>query len=204
MTEVIAQLTISLDGYLAGPESGREHPLGIDGERLHRWVFGLRSWRRQQGLEGGSGGPVDDLMDEWIDRLGAAVMGHGMFITGEEPWGDTPPFHMPVYVVTHHARETVRKNGGTSYTFVTEGLDHALALAREAAGPKDVSLSGGADLVQQFIRAGLLDELWLHIAPVFLGAGRRLFDGVTDKATEWRKTQVLDSPRATHIRLRRA
>lgn len=204
MTEVIAQLTISLDGYLAGPESGREHPLGIGGERQHQWVFGLRSWRRQQGLEGGSGGPVDDQLSEWIDRLGAVVMGHGMFITGEDPWGDTPPFHVPVYVVTHHPRESVPKNGGTTYTFVTEGLDHALALAREAAGPKDVSLAGGADLVQQFIRADLLDELWLHIAPVFLGDGRRLFDNVTDKLTEWHKTQVLDSPGATHIRLRRA
>ncbi|MEU6381416.1 dihydrofolate reductase family protein [Streptomyces sp. NPDC046909] len=208
MSEVIAQLSVSLDGYLAGPESGREHPLGIGGERLHDWVFGLRSWRAGHDLEGGTTGPVDDLMAEWIERPGAVVMGHGMFITGETPWGDSPPFHTPVYVVTHHPRESVPKAGGTTYHFVTEGPEHALSLAREAAGDRDVSLAGGADLVQQFIRAGLLDELWLHIAPVFLGGGRRLFDHLGavgaggEKPVAWRKTQVLDSPEATHIRLR--
>lgn len=204
MSEVVAQLSVSLDGYLAGPDSGREHPLGIGGERLHRWAFGLRSWREGQGLEGGESGPESDLLAEWINRLGAVVMGHSMFICGETPWGDTPPFHAPVYIVTHHPRESVTKQGGTTYHFVTEGPEHALRLAREAAGPKDVSLAGGADLVQQFIRAGLLDELWLHVAPLFLGGGRRLFDNVGEKQPEWHKTQVLDSPQATHIRLRPA
>lgn len=203
-SEVVAQLSVSLDGYLAGPDSGREHPLGIGGERLHRWVFGLRSWRAGQGLEGGKGGPVDERLSAWISRLGAVVMGHGMYITGETPWGDDPPFHMPVFVVTHEARETLVKEGGTTFHFVTEGPEHALALAREAAGDKDVSLAGGADLVQQFIRAGRLDELWLHIVPVLLGGGRRLLDGVADELVEWRKTEVLDTPEATHIRLRTA
>ncbi|WLW55457.1 dihydrofolate reductase family protein [Streptomyces sp. YU58] len=202
MSEVVAQLSVSLDGYMAGPDSGREHPLGIGGERLHRWVFGLRSWRAEQGLPGGKGGPVDELMAAWVSRLGAVVMGHGMYITGETPWGENPPFHMPVHVVTHHPRETLVKEGGTSFRFVTEGPEQALALAREAAGDKDVSLAGGADLVQQFIRAGWLDELWLHIVPVLLGGGRRLLDGVTDELVEWRKTEVLDTPEATHIRLR--
>ncbi|MCL8010257.1 dihydrofolate reductase family protein [Streptomyces sp. AS02] len=203
MSEVIAQLSVSLDGYLTGPDAGREHPLGIGGERLHQWVFGLRSWRGQQGIKGGTGGPEDDLVAEWIRRLGAVVMGHGMFTSGEEPWGENPPFRMPVYVVTHHPREPLVKEGGTVFHFITEGPERALALAREAAGDKDVSLAGGADLVQQFIRAGLLDELLLHVVPVLTGeGGRRLFDNVGDKQLEWRKTQVLDAPDATHIRLR--
>lgn len=202
-SEVIAQLTMSLDGYIAGPDPGREHPLGIGGERLHKWVYGLQSWRRELGLKGGTGGPEDDLVAAWVKRLGAVVMGHTMYITGEIPWGDNPPFHAPVYVVTHTPRESLTKEGGTVFHFITEGPEHALALAREAAGDKDVSLAGGADLVQQFIRAGWLDELLLHVVPVLTGeGGRRLFDNIGDQPVEWRKTQVLDGPQATHIRLR--
>jgi dihydrofolate reductase len=202
MSEVIARLAMSLDGYIAGPEPGREHPLGIGGERLHQWVYGLRTFRRMQGMEGGTTGPDDDLIAEWAERPGAVVMGHGMYITGEIPWGDNPPFHMPVHVVTHHARESLVKEGGTTFRFVTEGPERALELAREAAGGKDVSLAGGADLVQQFIRAGLLDELLLHVVPVLVCGGRRLFDDLGDQHIEWKKTQVLDSPEVTHIRLR--
>ncbi|MFC4502260.1 MULTISPECIES: dihydrofolate reductase family protein [Streptomyces] len=210
MSEVIARLAMSLDGYIAGPESGREHPLGIGGERLHSWVYGLRTFRRMQGMEGGADGPDDDLIAEHVARPGAVVMGHGMYITGEEPWGDNPPFHTPVYVVTHHPREPLVKEGGTTFHFVTEGPERALALAREAAeaaGDKDVSLAGGADLVQQFIRAGWLDELLLHVVPVLACGGRRLFDNLGDghgEYVEWRKTEVLDSPGVTHIRLRKA
>ncbi|WP_033281827.1 dihydrofolate reductase family protein [Streptomyces sp. NRRL F-525] len=204
MGEVVARLAVSLDGYIAGPESGREHPLGIGGERLHAWVFGLRSFRKMQGMAGGAGGPDDELLAEWIERLGPVVMGHGMFVSGETPWGDEPPFHAPVFVVTHQPRESVVKKGGTTYHFVTEGPGRALELAREAAGGKDVSLAGGADLVQQFIRAGWLDELLLHVVPVLVCGGRRLFDNVGDAQIEWQKTQVLDSPEVTHIRLRRS
>jgi dihydrofolate reductase len=156
-----------------------------------------------QGMAGGTGGPDDELLAEWTERPGAVVMGHGMFITGETPWGDEPPFHAPVFVVTHHPRESVVKKGGTTYHFVTEGPGRALELAREASGGKDVSLAGGADLVQQFITAGWLDELLLHVVPVLACGGRRLFDNVGDAHIEWRKTQVLDSPEVTHIRLRR-
>ncbi|MEV7886371.1 dihydrofolate reductase family protein [Streptomyces sp. NPDC002817] len=158
-----------------------------------------------QGTKGGTGRPEDELLAMGVptpfrqrgrvERPGAVVMGHGMYITGEIAWGDDPPFGMPVHVVTHHPRESLVKEGGTTFHFVTEGPERALKPAREA---------GGADLVQQFIRAGLLDELWLHIVPVFLGNGRRLFDGLPDQLVEWRKTQVLDSPEATHIRLRSA
>ncbi|MEU5592478.1 dihydrofolate reductase family protein [Streptomyces sp. NPDC020298] len=215
MGEVIARLAMSLDGYIAGPESGREHPLGIGGERLHSWVFGLRTFRRMQGMEGGAGGPDDELLAEHVARPGAVVMGHGMYITGEAPWGEEPPFHMPVFVVTRHPREPLVKQGGTTFHFVTEGPERALELAREAAGGKDVSLAGGADLVQQFIRDDWLDELLLHVVPVLLGDGRRLFGdpgdlggpggpgGLGSRLIEWHKTQVLDSPEVTHIRLRR-
>ena len=201
MGEVIARLAMSLDGYIAGPESGREHPLGIGGERMHSWVFGLRSFRRMQGMEGGATGPDDDLLAEHVQRPGAVVMGHGMFITGEDPWGEEPPYHMPVYVVTHHPREPLVRTG-TTFHFVTEGPERALELARAAAGDKDVSLAGGADLTQQFIRAGWLDELLLHVVPVLACGGRRLFDNLGDQHLEWRQTQVLDSPEVTHIRLR--
>ncbi|MCX5047847.1 dihydrofolate reductase family protein [Streptomyces sp. NBC_00201] len=202
MSEVIARLAMSLDGYIAGPESGREHPLGIGGERLHSWVYGLRTFREMQGMKGGTTGPDDDLIAEHVVRPGAVVMGHGMFVTGEIPWGEEPPFHAPVYVVTHHARESVVKKGGTTYHFVTEGPERALELAREAADGKDVSLAGGADLVQQFIRNGRLDELLLHVVPVLACGGRRLFDNLGDQHIEWEKTQVLDSAGVTHIRLR--
>ncbi|WP_234390439.1 dihydrofolate reductase family protein [Streptomyces sp. MMG1533] len=127
-----------------------------------------------------------------------------MYITGELPWGDDPPFRMPVHVVTHQPREPLVKQGDTTFHFVTEGPEHALALARKAAGDKDVSPAGGADLVQQFIRAGRLDELLLHVVPVLACGGRRLFDGLGDEHIEWRKTQVPDSPEVTHIRLRAA
>ncbi|GGJ12086.1 dihydrofolate reductase family protein [Streptomyces brasiliensis] len=201
--EVIARLAVSLDGYIAGPRSGREYPLGVGGERLHSWVFGLRTFRRMQGLEGGTGGPDDELIAEHVERPGAVVMGHGMYVTGEIPWGEEPPFHLPVFVVTHHPRESVVKKGGTSYHFVTEGPQRALELAREAAGERDVSLAGGAELVQEFIRNEWLDELLLHVVPVLLCGGRRLFDHLGHEHIEWRRTQVLDSPEVTHIRLRR-
>ncbi|MEU5341425.1 MULTISPECIES: dihydrofolate reductase family protein [unclassified Streptomyces] len=202
MGKVVARIGMSLDGYITGPDAGAEHPLGIGGERLHNWVYGLRAFREMLGKKGGTEGRDNDVVAEWVARPGAVVMGHGMFISGEVPWGDEPPYHMPVYIVTHHPRETVVKEGGTSYHFVTEGPEHALALAREAAGDKDVSLAGGANLIQQFIRAGLLDELLLHVVPVLACAGTRLFDDLGENQIEWEKAAVIDSPEVTHIHLR--
>ncbi|MEV2227971.1 dihydrofolate reductase family protein [Streptomyces phaeochromogenes] len=185
MSKVVARIGISLDGYITGPDSGAEHPLGIGGERIHNWVYGLRAFREMLGQKGGTEGQDNDVVAEWVARSGAVVMGHGMFISGEVPWGDEPPFHMPVYVVTHHPRETVVKEGGTSFHFVTEGPEHALALAREAAGDKGVSLAGGANLIQQFIRAGLLDELLLHVVPVLTTAGTGCTAGTTPTPPSW-------------------
>lgn len=136
MSKVVARIGMSLDGFITGPDAGAEHPLGIGGERIHRWVYGLRTFREMLGQKGGTEGRDNDVVAEWVARSGAVVMGHSMFISGEVPWGDEPPFHMPVYVVTHHPRETVVKEGGTTFHFVTEGPEHALALAREAAGDK--------------------------------------------------------------------
>lgn len=202
MSKVVARLAMSLDGYVAGPDSGVEHPLGVGGERLHRWVYGLRAFREAQGATGGVDNADSRLLADWNARLGAVVMGRHMYLTGEQPWGDNPPFHSPVFVVTHHPRATLHKEGGTTFTFVTEGLEHALDRAREAAGDKDVSVAGGAHLVQQLIRAGLLDELLLHVVPVLACTGTRLFDDLGEKHIEWEKSAVLDSPEVTHIHLR--
>jgi dihydrofolate reductase len=176
VSSVYATISISLDGYHAGPDDGPRHPLGIGGERLHLWAFGARSWREAHGMTGGTTGPDDDVIASVTGRYGAIVMGRRMFDLGEEPWGDEPPFRAPVYVVTHREREPLAKAGGTTFHFVTEGVGRAVELAREAAGGRDVQISGGGDVLEQCLIAGLLDELHVHVAPVFLGGGARLFD----------------------------
>src|SRR5215210_6998918 len=165
-------ISTSLDGFVAGPDQTLEQPLGEGGESLHEWILGLESWRRPHGLEGGETDADDALVRETDERTGAFVMGRRMFSGGEGPWeddpnadgwwGDEPPFHVPVFVLTHHARETVVKEGGTTFTFVTDGPEAALEQARAAAGGKDVSLAGGASLARQYLRAGLLDALQIH------------------------------------------
>ena len=201
MGRVIATQSISLDGYSAGVKAGRDNPLGDDGERLHEWLFGLDSWREVHNLEGGESNADADAIDEAFAHLGAVVMGKTMFVTGEEPWGDEPPFHVPVFVLQHEPREQIEKHGGTSFTFVHEGLEHALGRAQSAAGDKDVLIAGGADAVQQFLSAGLLDELQIDLVPIVLGDGRRFFENLpTDLRLQ--PIQVIDGPGATHIRYR--
>jgi len=209
MTRLICNISISLDGFVAGPDATLEEPLGKGGEQLHEWIFGERRWREQHGLEGGERGPSDEILRESIELPGASVMGRRMFSGGDGPWsddpnadawwGDDPPFDVPVFVVTHHARETVDK-GKTSYTFVTGGLEAALAQAAEAAGDKPVAIAGGASLVQQSLQAGLLDELEIHVAPFLLGGGVRLFEGAPPAALEL--VRVVDAPNVTHIKYR--
>jgi dihydrofolate reductase len=203
-------ISVSLDGFVAGPNPTLEEPLGEGGERLHEWVTRLASWRDVHGHEGGERGPDDDVMAESIESTGAHLMGRRMFSGGSGPWaddpnsdgwwGDDPPFHGPVFVLTHHTREPVQKEGGTTFTFVTDGIEAALAAAREAAGEKDVLLAGGADVAQQYLRAGLLDELQLHVAPVLLGDGVRLFDDVGPAQLEL--TRVVESPHVAHMKYR--
>ena len=201
MGKVIASQSISLDGYSAGVKAGRDNPLGDDGERLHEWLYGLDSWREPHGLEGGESNADADAIDEVFANLGAVIMGKTMFVTGEDPWGDEPPFHVPVFVLQHEPHEPIEKHGGTSFTFVHEGLEHAVRLAQNAAGDKDVLIAGGADAVQQFLSAGLIDELQIDLAPIVLGDGRRFIENLpTDLHLQ--PIRVLDGPGATHIRYR--
>jgi dihydrofolate reductase len=211
MGKVVAEISLSLDGYVAGPNATLEKPLGEGGDQLHEWAIPLKSWREPHGLSGGETGPDNELVAESQRAKGSVVMGRRMFSGGQGPWdgdrnadgwwGDEPPFHMPVFVVTHHEREPLVR-GGTTFTFVTDGVESAVEEARAAAAEKDVLVAGGASAIDQCLRAGLLDELQTHLVPVLLGDGVRLFDGVGDEPPRFELTRVLDSPLVTHLRYR--
>jgi len=212
MARLICDISISLDGFVAGPNRTLEQPLGAGGEALHEWVFPLASWREPHGLEGGETNADSEVVEESVQATGAVVMGRRMFSGGSGPWeddpnadawwGDDPPFHVPVFVLTHHAREAVVKKGGTSFTFVTEGIEAALEHARAAAGDKEVALGGGASVVQQYLKAGLLDELQIHVVPLLLGGGVSLFDSLETGPVELEQTRVIASRSVTHLRFR--
>jgi dihydrofolate reductase len=202
MGNATADITMSLDGFIAGPNDRPGNGLGDGGEVLHEWVYGLKSWREPHGLEGGETGTDSEVLEEAFQRTGATLMGRRMFDLGEEPWGDDPPFHGPVFVVTHTARDELVKEGGTTFTFVTDGLESALDQARSAAGDKDVSVAGGANVIQQYLTAGLLDEIQIHVAPVLLGDGRRLFENLGAEQRELETIRVIDSPGVTHLKFR--
>ena len=201
MGKVVLDITMSLDGFVAGPNDSPELGLGEGGERLHEWVYGLASWRGPHGLPGGEVNSSSEVLDESLESTGAVVLGKRMF-DNAHGWGDEPPFHKPVFVLTHTAREPLAKEGGTTFTFVTDGVESALEQAREAAGGKDVSVAGGASTAQQFLKAGLLDEMQVHVAPLLLGGGLRLFDGIGPDEVELETTRVIDSPGVTHLRFR--
>jgi dihydrofolate reductase len=200
MATVVAEITVSLDGFVAGPNDSPELGLGEGGEQLHEWIFGLRSWREPHGLEGGESGPDSEIVEESFNRTGAIIVGRRMF-DNAHGWGDTPPFQKPVFVLTHETREPEAKKGGTTFTFVNDGIESALEQARGAAGGKDVGIGGGAQTIQQYLRAGQLDELHLHVAPLLLGGGVRLFEGVGGDV-ELEQTEVVSSPSVTHLRFR--
>lgn len=210
MSRTRFQISMSLDGYVAGPNQSEEHPLGEGGEELHEWVIALEAWRAAHGLEGGEVNASTPVMDEAIADVGAQVMGRGMF-GGRGPWdehpwngwwGEDPPFHVPVYVVTHHPREPLELRGGTTFHFVTDGVEAAIALAREAAGDRDVAIGGGASIVQQALKAGLVDEMTLNVVPILLGGGARLLDdlGGADLALEC--TRAIHTPAVAHLTYR--
>ena len=199
-------ISISLDGFVAGPNQSEEDPLGEGGMRLHEWAVGLEAWRREHGHEGGDVNASTAVVERAVENVGAVIMGRNMFGGGPGEWGDwngwwgdDPPFHAPVYVLTHHAREPLEMQGGTTFHFVTDGIEAALARAREAAGGRDVSLAGGASVAQQYLRAGLLDELQLNVVPVLLGDGERLFDGVAGADIALEQTEVIEAPGVTHL-----
>ena len=210
MSKLRFQISMSLDGFVAGPNQSEENPLGEGGEQLHDWVVVLEAWRKPHGLEGGDVNASTEVVERSLENIGATVMGRNMFggegPWGEDPWdgwwGDEPPFHTPVFIVTHHARDPVEKKGGTTFTFVTDGIESALEQAREAAAGKDVALAGGASVAQQYLRAGLVDELQLHVVPVLLGAGARLFDDLEGAKVELECTSVVEAPGVTHLSYR--
>jgi len=210
MPKVRADISMSLDGFVAGPNQSFEDPLGVGGMQLHEWAFRLEAWRSQHGLEGGETGVDSALVEESTSSTDAVVMGRRMFSGGSGPWendsnaggwwGDDPPFHAPVFVVTHHPRELLQQQGGTSFTFVTDGVESAVQQARAVANDKDVLVAGGGSVVQQCLAAGLLDEIQVHVVPVLLGTGVRLFEDASPARLEI--TRVVESPLATHIRYR--
>jgi dihydrofolate reductase len=208
MSSVTCNISVSLDGYVAGPNQSTGNPLGEGGTALHEWALDTEGWRRQHEREGGERNADSEVVDDVTRGVGAHIMGRRMFGGGEGPWdeswrgwwGEKPPFGTPVFVLTHHAREPLAMEGGTSFVFVTDGIESALDQARAAAGGGDVAIAGGASAIQQYLAAGMLDELYLHLVPITLGAGERLLDGVGRLSFE--PVKVVDSPTVTHIKYR--
>ena len=213
MSRLRFRISMSLDGYTAGPEQSKKDPLGIGGERLHDWVVALAAWRGPHGLEGGEVNESTRVMEEELANIGATIMGRNMFgghpgpWSSSQPWngwwGKEPPFHHPVFVLTHHARPPLALQGGTTFTFVTDGIESALELARRAAGGRDVALAGGAHVAQQYLSAGLVDEMEIHQVPRLLGGGERLFDGVGD-LDGLRLVRTVATPEVTHLKFARS
>jgi dihydrofolate reductase len=213
MGKLILDISMSLDGFVAGRNPTLEEPLGRGGGRLHEWAFATTSARERHGMEGGEANIDSEVVQDTVSATGATVMGRRMFSGGEggwadDPradgwWGEDPPFHHAVFVLTHHVREPLVMAGGTTFTFVTEGIETALEQAKVAAGDLDVALGGGASVAQQYLGAGLLDQLQVHVVPVLLGDGRRLFaDGLLE-APELERTSVVSSPTGvTHLTYR--
>jgi dihydrofolate reductase len=216
MEKVKVDITTSLDGFIAGPNQRREHPLGEGGEGLHEWGFKTKTFREIHGDSGGEDSRDSEVLQEVFDAAGAIVMGRRMFGGGEGPWGsdptfddpwegwwgEDPPFHMPVFVLTHHAREPLTKQGGTTFTFVTEGPESALEQAQAAAGDKEVSIGGGANTIQQYLAAGLVDEMQIHVVPQLLGDGERLLDNLGAELPQLEIMRVVESPLVTHLKYR--
>ena len=213
MSRLRLTISMSLDGYVAGPRQSVENPLGVGGTRLHEWAFALAIFRETHGMEGGEVNASTVVVEESLANVGATIMGRNMFGGHPGPWdaarpwngwwGDDPPFHHPVFVLTRHPREPLVMGGGTTFTFVTDGIEAALDRAREAAAGRDVSLSGGADVVQQYLAAGLVDEMEINLVPTLLGAGERLFDGVGYDLHVITLLRTVATPSVVHLKLAR-
>jgi len=213
LSKLRLKISMSLDGFVAGPRQSVENPLGIGGMRLHQWAFPLAVWRAMHGLQGGEVNESTRVVEESLANIGATLMGRNMFGGHPGPWdagkpwngwwGVDPPFHHPVFVLTHHAREPLRLEGGTTFTFVTDGIAAALERARRAAGGKDVSLAGGAKAAQQYLAAGLVDEMEISLVPTLLGSGERLFEGVGDDLHGLDLVRTVAAPKVTHLKFAR-
>jgi dihydrofolate reductase len=210
MSKVRAHISSSLDGYVAGPNQSEENPLGEGGEELHDWVVELKAWREPHGRESGEENASTPIVEEEKADVGAEIMGRGMFGPpaggpwGDDSWqgwwGDDPPFHMPVFVLTHHERGPLTLSD-TTFTFVTEGIESALEQAREAADGKDVFIGGGGETINEYLAAGLVDEVELHVVPILLGSGSRLFEGIgSDLKLE--QLRAVEAPGVTHLKYR--
>jgi dihydrofolate reductase len=209
VSKVRFHISMSLDGYTAGPNQSEENPLGEGGERLHEWALALAAWRKPHGREGGEVNPSTPVMEEAFENVGAVIMGRNMF-GGEGPWGDDPwngwwgddpPFHMPVFVLTHHEREPLVL-GSTTFVFVSAGIEAALEQAKAAAGDKNVAVAGGANAFQQFLAAGLIDELTIHVVPLLLGGGTRLFGDLEPAEVGLEQVGAVASDAVTHLTYR--
>jgi dihydrofolate reductase len=210
MSKLRFRICVSLDGYVAGPNQSVDNPLGVGGMRLHEWAFALRAFREMHGSEGGDVNESSSIVAEQFANVGASVMGRNMF--GGQPgpwssskpwtgwWGVNPPYHHPVFVITHHARSPLELQGGTTFNFVTGGLQDALQQAKLAAKGKDVSLGGGAQTAREFLRAGLVDEMVLSVVPALLGAGERLFEGMGDNLHGLSLIQTVPAPGVAHLK----
>lgn len=213
MAKLRFRISMSLDGFIAGPNQSLEHPLGIGGERLHEWVLPLAEWRAPHGLPGGEVNESSAVVRESNANIGATIMGRNMFggypgpWDAENPWngwwGQNPPFHHPVFVLTHYAREPLKLQGGTTFNFVTDGFESALEQARRAANGLDVALAGGAKAAQQYLAAGLVDEMEISLAPALLGSGERLFEGTGDDLRGLKLVRTIATPVVVHLRFAR-
>lgn len=213
MSKLRLTIAMSLDGFIAGPDQSVENPLGVGGVRLHEWVFPLRAWRAMHAMEGGEVNESSRVVEESIAGLGATIMGRNMFGGHPGPWdankpwsgwwGDDPPYHHPVFVLTHHARAPLAMKGGTTFTFVTGGIQSAFEQARRAAAGKDVWLAGGAKAAQQYLGAGLVDEMAIHLVPILLGSGERLFERLGDDLHGLELVRTVAGPNVIHLKFAR-
>jgi dihydrofolate reductase len=207
------RISMSLDGFVAGPNQSLDNPLGLGGEELHQWAFPLAVWRRMHGQRGGEVNESSRVVEEQLANIGATIMGRNMFGGYPGPWdrqkpwngwwGANPPFHHPVFVLTHHPREPLKMEGGTTFTFVTDGIESALDQARRAAAGKEVSLAGGAKAAQQYLEAGLVDEMEISLVPILLGSGERLFDGIGTDLHGLKPVRTVATAKVTHLKFAR-
>jgi dihydrofolate reductase len=211
MAKLRFQISMSADGFIAGPNPSERDPLGEGGMQLHEWAFKLAAWRKPHGREGGEVNASTEIVEQALENVGATIMGRNMFGGGPGAWGsdpwegwwdEDPPFHTPVFVLTHHEREPLEKDGGTTFFFVSDGIVSALEQAKEAAGAGDVSLGGGANIAQQYLAAGLIDELQLNVVPIVLGGGTRLFENLEDADVKLEQVRAIEAPGVTHLTYR--